>query len=163
LLHITDMSWGRVSHPSEIVKLGDRVKVVVLDFNEKKERISLGMKQLSKHPWEDAAAKYPEGTRIKGKVVSITDYGVRVEIAHDGAGRRRHRRRRARGHRAGRRRSRAQLRDDLDPAREAPVAARAGRPGRRSRGAQAPAREREDPARPHADAAAPLGRQRGRT
>lgn len=81
LLHITDMSWGRVSHPSEIVKLGDRVKVVVLDFNEKKERISLGMKQLSKHPWEDVAAKYPEGTRIKGKVVSITDYGVFVEIA----------------------------------------------------------------------------------
>src|SRR5690606_11685828 len=81
LLHITDMSWGRVGHPSEVVKLGDRVKVVVLDFNEKKERISLGMKQLSKHPWEDVAAKYPEGTRIKGKVVSITDYGVFVEIA----------------------------------------------------------------------------------
>jgi small subunit ribosomal protein S1 len=81
LLHITDMSWGRVSHPSEVVKLGDRVKVVVLDFNEKKERISLGMKQLSKHPWEDVAAKYPEGTRVKGKVVSITDYGVFVEIA----------------------------------------------------------------------------------
>src|SRR5215217_183356 len=81
LLHITDMSWGRVNHPSEVVKLGDRVKVVVLDFNEKKERISLGMKQLSKHPWEDVAAKYPEGTRVKGKVVSITDYGVFVEIA----------------------------------------------------------------------------------
>ncbi len=81
LLHITDMTWGRVNHPSEVVKLGDRVKVVVLDFNEKKERISLGMKQLTKHPWEDVAAKYPEGTRIKGKVVSITDYGVFVEIA----------------------------------------------------------------------------------
>ncbi len=81
LLHITDMSWGRVSHPSEMVKLGDRVKVVVLDFNEKKERISLGMKQLAKHPWEDVAAKYPEGTRVKGKVVSLTDYGVFVEIA----------------------------------------------------------------------------------
>jgi small subunit ribosomal protein S1 len=81
LLHITDMSWGRIGHPSEAVKLGDRIKVVVLDFNEKKERISLGMKQLTKHPWEDVAAKYPEGTRIKGKVVSLTDYGVFVEIA----------------------------------------------------------------------------------
>jgi len=81
LLHITDMSWGRVTHPSEVVKLGDRVKVVVLDFNDKKERISLGMKQLTKHPWEDVAAKYPEGTRITGRVVSITDYGVFVEIA----------------------------------------------------------------------------------
>ena len=81
LLHITDMSWGRVNHPSEVVKLGQRVKVVVLDFNDKKERISLGMKQLTKHPWEDVAAKYPEGTRITGKVVSITDYGVFVEIA----------------------------------------------------------------------------------
>jgi len=81
LLHITDMSWGRVTHPSEVVKLGQRVKVVVLDFNDRKERISLGMKQLTKHPWEDVAAKYPEGTRVKGKVVSITDYGVFVEIA----------------------------------------------------------------------------------
>ncbi|MBW8888739.1 MAG: 30S ribosomal protein S1 [Fibrobacteres bacterium] len=80
LLHITDMSWGRVNHPSEVVSLGDRVKVVVLDFNEKKERISLGMKQLTKHPWEDVAAKYPEGTKVKGKVVSITDYGVFVEL-----------------------------------------------------------------------------------
>ncbi len=80
LLHITDMSWGRVNHPSEVVALGDRVKVVVLDFNEKKERISLGMKQLTKHPWEDVAAKYPEGTKVKGKVVSITDYGVFVEL-----------------------------------------------------------------------------------
>jgi small subunit ribosomal protein S1 len=80
LLHITDMSWGRVNHPSEAVKLGDRVKVVVLDFNDKKERISLGMKQLTKHPWEDVAAKFPEGTRVSGKVVSITDYGVFVEI-----------------------------------------------------------------------------------
>jgi small subunit ribosomal protein S1 len=80
LLHITDMSWGRVNHPSEVVSLGDRVKVVVLDFNDKKERISLGMKQLTKHPWEDVAAKYPEGTKVKGKVVSITDYGVFVEL-----------------------------------------------------------------------------------
>ena len=80
LLHITDMSWGRVNHPSEVVSLGDRVKVVVLDFNEKKERISLGMKQLTKHPWEDVAAKYPESTKVKGKVVSVTDYGVFVEL-----------------------------------------------------------------------------------
>jgi small subunit ribosomal protein S1 len=80
LLHITDMSWGRISHPSEVLSIGDRIKVQVLDFNDKKERISLGMKQLSKHPWADVTAKFPEGTKVKGKVVSITDYGVFVEL-----------------------------------------------------------------------------------
>ncbi len=80
LLHITDMSWGRVSHPSEIVKIGDRIKVKVLEFDREKERISLGLKQLTPYPWEEVESKYPVGTRIKGRVVSITDYGAFVEI-----------------------------------------------------------------------------------
>ena len=80
LLHITDMSYKRINHPSEVVKLGDEVEVMVLDFNDKKERISLGMKQLRPHPWKDIAARYPEGMVVKGKVVSITDYGAFVEL-----------------------------------------------------------------------------------
>jgi small subunit ribosomal protein S1 len=80
LLHITDMSWGRVNHPSEIVALGDKVKVKVLDFNENKERISLGLKQLSEHPWKDIEQKFPEGSRVRGKIVSITDYGAFMEL-----------------------------------------------------------------------------------
>jgi small subunit ribosomal protein S1 len=80
LLHITDMSWGRVSHPSEVVKIGDRLKVKVLEFDREKERISLGLKQLTPYPWEEVESKYPVGQRIKGKVVSITDYGAFVEI-----------------------------------------------------------------------------------
>lgn len=80
LLHITDMSYKRINHPSEMVALGQEVEVQVLDFNDKKERISLGMKQLKPHPWKDIAARYPEGAKVKGKVVSITDYGAFVEI-----------------------------------------------------------------------------------
>ncbi len=80
LLHITDMSWGRVNHPSEIVALGDRLKVKVLDFNENKERISLGIKQLSEHPWKGIEEKFPEGSKVRGKVVSITDYGAFLEL-----------------------------------------------------------------------------------
>jgi small subunit ribosomal protein S1 len=80
LLHITDMSYKRINHPSEMVNLGQEVEVMVLDFNDKKERISLGMKQLKPHPWKDIAARYPEGAKVKGKVVSITDYGAFVEI-----------------------------------------------------------------------------------
>lgn len=80
LLHITDMSYKRINHPSEVVKLGDEVEVMVLDFNDKKERISLGMKQLKPHPWKDIATRYPEGMVVKGKVVSITDYGAFVEL-----------------------------------------------------------------------------------
>lgn len=80
LLHITDMSYKRINHPSEMVALGQEVEVMVLDFNDKKERISLGMKQLRPHPWKDIAARYPEGAKVKGKVVSITDYGAFVEI-----------------------------------------------------------------------------------
>jgi small subunit ribosomal protein S1 len=80
LLHITDMSWGRVAHPSELVKIGDRVRVKVLNFDPEKERISLGLKQLDAYPWEGVEDKYKVGDRIKGKVVSITDYGAFVEL-----------------------------------------------------------------------------------
>src|SRR2546422_8144933 len=80
LLHITDMSWGRVAHPSELVKIGDKVRVKVLNFDPEKERISLGLKQLDAYPWEGVEDKYKVGDRIKGKVVSITDYGAFVEL-----------------------------------------------------------------------------------
>lgn len=80
LLHINDLSWGRVSHPSEIVSLDEKIKVVVLDFNEPKDRISLGLKQLQAHPWEDVETKYPVGSLVRGKVVSISDYGAFVEL-----------------------------------------------------------------------------------
>lgn len=80
LVHITDLSWGRVTHPSEIVSLDQTVKVVVLDFDTSKKRISLGMKQLTPHPWDDIGEKYEKGTVVKGKVVSLTDYGAFIEI-----------------------------------------------------------------------------------
>jgi small subunit ribosomal protein S1 len=80
LLHITDMSWGRVNHPSEVVALGDKLKVKVLDYNDNKERISLGLKQLSEHPWKGIEEKYPEGAHVRGKIVSITDYGAFMEL-----------------------------------------------------------------------------------
>jgi small subunit ribosomal protein S1 len=80
LLHITDMSWGRVNHPSELVSIGDRIKVKVLNYDRERERISLGLKQLTPHPWENANSRYPEGTHARGKVVSITDYGAFVEL-----------------------------------------------------------------------------------
>lgn len=80
LVHITDLSWGRVNHPSEVVKLDQTINVVVLDFDKEKKRISLGLKQLLPHPWENIDLKYPVGTKVKGKVVSLTDYGAFVEI-----------------------------------------------------------------------------------
>lgn len=80
LLHINDISWGRVNHPSEVVKLDEKIQVVVLDFNDAKDRISLGMKQLQPHPWEKIEEKYPVGAVVKGKVVSIADYGAFVEL-----------------------------------------------------------------------------------
>ncbi len=80
LLHITDMSWGRVSHPSELVSIGEKVKVKVLSFDPEKERISLGMKQLTPYPWEDVDKRYTVAQKVKGKVVSITDYGAFVEL-----------------------------------------------------------------------------------
>jgi len=80
LLHITDMAWGRLQHPSEVLKVGDKVKVVVLKYDAERERVSLGMKQIMPDPWTKVAEAYPPGTRIKGKVVSVTDYGAFVEI-----------------------------------------------------------------------------------
>lgn len=80
LLHITDISWGRIGHPSEVLSIGDDVQVKVLNYDEERERISLGMKQLTPHPWENIEEKYPVGDRVDGKVVSITDYGAFVEL-----------------------------------------------------------------------------------
>jgi small subunit ribosomal protein S1 len=80
LLHITDMSWGRISHPSELVHIGQELDVKILDIDWERERISLGLKQLQSYPWKDVAAKYPVGTRVQGKVVSITNYGAFVEL-----------------------------------------------------------------------------------
>jgi small subunit ribosomal protein S1 len=80
LLHITDMSWGRISHPSEVINVGDQVKVVVLKYDPERERVSLGMKQIMPDPWTTAADRYPVSLRIRGKVVSITDYGAFVEL-----------------------------------------------------------------------------------
>ena len=80
LVHITDMSWGRVGHPSEVYQIGDEVAVKVLNFDRERERVSLGVKQLTEDPWTHAEQKYPIGTRIKGRVVSLTDYGAFVEV-----------------------------------------------------------------------------------
>jgi len=80
LLHITDMSWGRIQHPSEMVQIGQEVEVKVLDIDWQRERISLGLKQLHPYPWKDVAEKYPVGTRVQGKVVSITNYGAFIEL-----------------------------------------------------------------------------------
>ncbi len=80
LLHVTDMSWGRVNHPSEIFQVGDELKVKVLKFDPETERVSLGLKQLQPDPWMDAGMRYPIGKRLQGKVVSLTDYGAFVEL-----------------------------------------------------------------------------------
>ncbi|MDO9577997.1 MAG: 30S ribosomal protein S1 [Candidatus Cloacimonadales bacterium] len=80
LLHITDMSWGHIKHPSNMLNIGDKVKVKVLNFDKEQNKVSLGLKQLVPHPWENIEAKYPEGTIISGKVVNITNYGVFVEL-----------------------------------------------------------------------------------
>lgn len=80
LLHITDMSWGRVGHPSELFTVGDKVEVTVLKYDRETGRISLGLKQKSADPWTNVAGKYPIGTRVRGRVVSLTDYGAFVEL-----------------------------------------------------------------------------------
>jgi small subunit ribosomal protein S1 len=80
LLHITDMSWGRINHPSEILKVGDELTVKILKYDHERERVSLGLKQTEPDPWQDAHTKYPLGSRHTGKVMSITDYGVFVEL-----------------------------------------------------------------------------------
>ncbi len=80
LLHITDLSWGRVNHPSEVVKLDQELDVMILDFDENKSRISLGLKQLQPHPWENVEERFPVGSTVKGRVVSLADYGAFVEL-----------------------------------------------------------------------------------
>jgi len=80
LLHITDISWGRVKHPAEMFTVGDKIKVKILSIDKEKERVSLGMKQLAEDPWIRASEKYPIGSRVAGKVVSLTDYGAFVEL-----------------------------------------------------------------------------------
>lgn len=80
LVHITDLSWGRINHPSEIVKLDEKIKVVVTDFDKEKKRISLSLKQLQPHPWEKINEKYNIGDKVSGRVVSLTDYGAFIEI-----------------------------------------------------------------------------------
>ena len=80
LLHITDISWGRINHPEELLKLDDRINVVILDYDDTKKRISLGLKQLSSHPWDELDPSIGEGSKISGKVVSVADYGAFIEI-----------------------------------------------------------------------------------
>ncbi len=80
LLHITDISWGRISHPSEVLQLDQKVNVVVLDFDEDKKRISLGMKQLQAHPWDSLSADIQVGSKVKGRIVNVADYGAFLEI-----------------------------------------------------------------------------------
>jgi small subunit ribosomal protein S1 len=80
LLHITDISWGRINHPEEVLKLDQKVNVVVLDFDDEKKRISLGMKQLTPHPWESLSADVIVGSKVKGKIVNVADYGAFLEI-----------------------------------------------------------------------------------
>ncbi|MEJ2201139.1 MAG: 30S ribosomal protein S1, partial [Desulfuromonadaceae bacterium] len=81
LLHITDMSWGRVTHPSDILNVGDKINVKVLKFDRDKERVSLGLKQIAPDPWLDVENQFPVGKRVSGKVVSLTDYGAFIELA----------------------------------------------------------------------------------
>lgn len=80
LLHITDMSWGRIKHPSEVLNVGDEIEVKVLKYDQEKERVSLGLKQLQADPWESVIARFPVGAKVTGKVVSLADYGAFVEI-----------------------------------------------------------------------------------
>ena len=80
LIHITDLSWGRINHPNEVVKLDETIKIVVTDFDEAKKRISLSLKKLLPHPWEDIDTKYKVGDKVSGRVVSLTDYGAFIEI-----------------------------------------------------------------------------------
>ncbi|MFD1816171.1 30S ribosomal protein S1 [Pseudarcicella hirudinis] len=80
LLHITDISWGRINHPQELLKLDQKIQVVVLDFDENKKRISLGMKQLQAHPWEALASEVEVGSKVKGKIVNVADYGAFLEV-----------------------------------------------------------------------------------
>lgn len=81
LLHITDISWGRINHPEEVLNLDDKVQIVVLDFDDDKKRISLGMKQLTSHPWDSLSASLEVGSKVEGKIVNVADYGAFLELA----------------------------------------------------------------------------------
>src|SRR5690606_19675123 len=81
LVHITDLSWGRVNHPEEIVELDQKLNVVILDFDDDKKRIALGLKQLQPHPWDALSTELAVGDKVEGKVVVMADYGAFVEIA----------------------------------------------------------------------------------
>src|SRR5439155_17462918 len=83
LLHITDMTWGRIAHPSEMLRIGQNITVKVLSFDKDNEKISLGLKQLQENPWEEISKRLKVGDRIKGRIASITDYGLFVEVAKD--------------------------------------------------------------------------------
>jgi small subunit ribosomal protein S1 len=80
LLHVTDMSWGRVNHPNELVKVGDKLEVLILEVDREKGRVSLGLKQRNRNPWDDIALKYPVGSRVRGKIVSVVPYGAFVQL-----------------------------------------------------------------------------------
>jgi small subunit ribosomal protein S1 len=80
LLHITDMSWGRLTHPRDLVQVGDQIQVKVLKFDREKQRVSLGFKQLTPDPWMDASERYPVGAHVRGRVISVTDYGAFIEL-----------------------------------------------------------------------------------
>ena len=80
LLHITDMSWGRLTHPRDLVNVGDQIQVKVLKYDKDKQRVSLGFKQLTPDPWLDAEHRYPVGAHVSGRVISVTDYGAFVEL-----------------------------------------------------------------------------------
>ena len=125
LLHITDMSWGRVGHPSELFKVNDEIDVIVLKYDPATERVSLGHKQLVNDPWSNVSDRYPVGARMSGKVVSLTDYGAFIELE------------------AGRRRAHPRVRDVVEQAREAPVENPERRRQRRCDGAR---RRRDGPA-----------------
>jgi small subunit ribosomal protein S1 len=80
LLHITDMSWGRITHPSELLKVGDKIEVMILEVDREKERVSLGLKQRNRNPWDNIEIKYPVGSKVRGKVVSVVPYGAFVQL-----------------------------------------------------------------------------------
>ena len=80
LLHITDLSWGRVSHPNEVLRVGEEINVVVLDINQEKERVALGLKQLTANPWDNIAQKYPTGAHVRGKITNLVAYGAFLEL-----------------------------------------------------------------------------------
>ena len=140
LLHITDMSWGRVGHPSELFKVNDEVDVIVLKYDPATERVSLGHKQLVQDPWATVQDRYPVGARMSGKVVSLTDYGAFVELE------------------AGRRGPDPRLRDVVEQARQAPVEDPQRRRHRRRDGARRRSGGAAHLARPQAGREQPVAR-----